>query len=107
MSSTSATKTVVYLVRQTAGGMQNHLLALVSNFKNKYKIAVIAPPNPQLKQRLAALGVPFYEIQLADNLKPLQDLVSVYQLRKLLKQLRLDILHIHGNKAALVGRLAL
>jgi len=107
MSSTSATKTVVYLVRQTAGGMQNHLLALVSNFKNKYKIAVIAPPNPQLKQRLAALNVPFYEIPLADNLKPLQDLVSVYQLRKLLKQLRPDILHIHGNKAALVGRLAL
>jgi len=107
MSSTSATKTVVYLVRQTAGGMQNHLLALVSNFKNKYKIAVIAPPNPQLKQRLSALGVPFYEIPLADNLKPLQDLVSVYQLRKLLKQLRPDILHIHGNKAALVGRLAL
>lgn len=107
MISTSKPKTIVYLVRQTAGGMQNHLLALVSNFKNKYRIDVIAPSNPKLAEKLAALNVPFYQVPIADNLKPLADLSSAFQIRKLLKQLKPDIFHIHGNKTALVGRLAL
>lgn len=107
MTSASKTRTIVYLVRQTAGGMQNHLLALVNNLKEKYKIVVIAPPNPTLEQKLAALDVPFYPVPLADNLRPLADIISAYQIRKLLKRLKPDIFHIHGNKTALVGRFAL
>lgn len=98
---------IVYLIRQTAGGMQNHLLALTANFQQKYQITVITPPNKQLIKKLKQQNINFFEVNIDDRLHPIKDLISIYQLQKLLRKLKPDLIHIHGNKTALVGRLAL
>lgn len=98
---------LVYLMRRMAGGMQKHLLELVSHLDHKkYRITVIAPENPSLKTKLAELSIPLVVLDIDDRLRPFKDRRTVKELRKILESLKPDILHIHGNKSALVGRLA-
>jgi glycosyltransferase involved in cell wall biosynthesis len=97
---------VVHLVRPAKGGMKNHVLGLVGGLKEKgYRLAVISPPNESLESKLRPLGVDLYEIQISDRPNP-ADLITIINLARLLRRLRPDILHIHGNKTALVGRMA-
>ena len=53
------------------------------------------------------LGVePVYLPALQREISPLQDLAAARQLRRLIRELRPDILHTHTAKAGAVGRLA-
>lgn len=98
---------LTYLIRRAAGGMQTHLLDLISKLdKDRYKITVVAPQSQRLEEGLANLSIPLIALDIDDNLRPLKDLRTIISLRNLFKTLKPDILHIHGNKAALVGRIA-
>lgn len=95
---------VAHLIRQAAGGMQKHLLELVGSQRTgSYQPVVISPPNKTLELELKALGVPFYEAAMSPGLSP-GDILVVRRLAVILRSLKPDILHIHGNKTALVGR---
>lgn len=94
---------IVHLVRRTSGGMQTHLLDLVSGLSARgYRLSVISPPNQVLKEQLCLTDVPHYEIDISDRMSP-KDFLAVTRLARCFKTLRPDVLHIHGNKTALVG----
>ncbi len=98
---------LVYLLRQTVGGMQKHVLELVSRLdKRRYQLEVIAPKNPLLQAELEKLSIPYIRVDIADELNLFNDWQAVRELKKVLSTLKPDILHIHGNKSAMVGRLA-
>lgn len=87
--------------------MQTHLLKLASGLDSqKYDITVIAPESSLLQSKLSELSIPLITLDIDDRLRPLKDWLTARRLRRLLRELRPDILHIHGNKSALVGRLA-
>ncbi|MDP1809216.1 MAG: glycosyltransferase [Actinomycetota bacterium] len=97
---------IVHLIRPATGGMQNHVLELVGGLSKKgYPVAVITPPNEMLELRLKLIDVASYQVPISDRLSP-TDLINIIRLARLLKRLRPDILHIHGNKTALVGGIA-
>ncbi len=97
---------VVFLIRNTVGGMQKHLIDTVINLDRKrYEISIIAPDCRPYKKAVGKRAR-FYEVPIEDNISPIKDMGSIYRLAKLLKTLQPDILHIHSNKAALVGRIA-
>lgn len=98
---------LVYLLRQTVGGMQKHVLELASGLdRSRYQLQVIAPENSQLQAELKKLSIPFHRLDIADNLNLFSDWQAVRALKEVLSGLKPDILHIHGNKSAMVGRLA-
>lgn len=98
---------LVYLMRRMVGGMQTHLIDLISGLdRRSYKIAVVSPKNPKLREKLSELAVPMIEVDIDDRLRPLKDWATIRELRQVLGDLKPDILHIHGNKSALVGRVA-
>ncbi|MCS4239283.1 glycosyltransferase involved in cell wall biosynthesis [Myroides gitamensis] len=45
-------------------------------------------------------------LEMERELKPIQDLRSTFALRKTIKQLRPDIIHLHSSKAGVIGRWA-
>lgn len=97
---------IVHLIRPAMGGMQNHVFELVSGLNKKgYPVDVIASPNETLESKLKVIDVSSYRVPLSDRLNP-TDLINVIRLARLLKRLRPDILHIHGNRTALVGGIA-
>ncbi|RJQ33095.1 MAG: glycosyltransferase family 1 protein [Actinobacteria bacterium] len=99
-------KKVLFIIRPSAGGMQKHLVDLISGLSQKsYCISVITAKNKELRAKLDGLADVF-EIDMADSIKPWQDLKTIKCLRGMLKNIRPDLIHIHGNKSALLGRVA-
>jgi len=99
--------TIMHVVRPTMGGMRVHLEALVKHLdRGRWRQLVVGPVDPQWQERLRQLGAAgVVPLPIADRLQPLQDLRAVRDLRRLVARVRPAVLHCHGAKAALVGRL--
>lgn len=60
-----------------------------------------------LKQTLLTQNIPIFDVcHLRRRSSPLNDLLAMGQLRKIIKQERPDIVHTHMSKAGVVGRMA-
>lgn len=83
--------------------MRQHLLDIVGGLiADGYDVEVISPANESLSLRLSDLGVRFTELAFSDRPSP-ADVRATWRLTKILKGSRPDILHVHGNKAQLIG----
>ena len=97
---------VLHVIRPAAGGMKRHLLTLVKYApRGGFELGVAGPPGDMLAAA-AELGAKVFPIPLKGGLNPVQDARAVLQLARLLKEERVTIVHAHGSKAGLVGRVA-
>lgn len=97
---------IVHLIRPAQGGMQNHVFELVCGLKKKgYSLGVISPKNESLRAKLRLIDVGLHEMPISDKLS-MSDPLTVMRLARLLKHVKPDILHIHGNKTAVMGEIA-
>lgn len=89
------------------GGAQAHVRTLLAQTRNQAETALITSSEGWLTQEAQALGVPVYLVpELVQPLSPMQDFRAVLALRRLLRHLRPDLVHLHSSKAGLVGRVA-
>ena len=100
---------VAFVVRASRGGMSRHVLDLVTRLpRDRYEpAAVLAPEDQHMRAGLAALGVEFVPVPMADRVDPLADVSTVRELRRELDRIAPDLVHMHSNKAALLGMRAL
>ena len=101
-------KTVIaYLVRPAEGGIKSHLLTLLSGLdRTQFEPVVICPPDTSLCREVEQAGCRVIPLDLVGELNPIKDLRAVLGLRRILRRVKPDILHIHSAKAGLIGRLA-
>lgn len=104
---------LVIVVEATVGGIRKHIFDLVENLpKEKYSITLIYSSIRADKiflkhvSNLSILGISLIKIEMMRNINPTIDLQSFIKLRKVLKQITPDILHLHAAKAGTLGRLA-
>lgn len=98
---------ITYLIRKTSGGMQSHIVDLLSKLdRSRYEPFVISPETPKLFDFLIKNDIPFEEIDIMDTISIKSDLDSAKRVRKIFKTTKPDIVHIHGNKAAIINWLA-
>lgn len=98
---------VAYLIRKTSGGMQTHICGLLSELdRSKFEPIVISPAAPKLFSFLDDLGIDYYDIEMADSISPKADYRSARSVADVLHKVKPDIVHMHGNKAAVVGWMA-
>ncbi len=89
------------------GGAQTHLKHLVSQLDgDTYELTVACPPSGVLvdylkKQGIRHIPLPF----LRREISLINDLRSLYQLYKVCKKEKPDIVHAHSSKAGFLGRL--
>jgi len=88
---------VLYVLRPVAGGMLQHVQGLVAHFGG----AVTAPSH----LRASFPFTPFYPLPLSERLEPIRDYYAASRLKHIAKDF--DIIHLHGYKAGLVGRMAI
>ena len=99
--------TIAYLVRPAEGGIKSQLLALLSGLDSaRFKPVVICPPATSVFREVEQSGHEVIPLPLVGELDPIRDLWTVFRLRRILGRLKPDVLHIHGAKAGLIGRLA-
>lgn len=105
---------VLHVMREASGGMVTHVSALVGALHRLgVTSAVAAPPGAlrRLRERLGGTeggaGQPLLApLPLADGVHPASDLGAILRLRRLVRELRPDVVHAHGHKAAWAASLA-
>ncbi|WP_018086546.1 glycosyltransferase family 4 protein [Desulfurispora thermophila] len=96
---------IMHVIRPAAGGMKNHLLAQLRYAdRETFQLTVACPP--EMVGVVEAMGVKVFSLPISPDTDLLTDRVVVKKLAVLLKQEKIDLLHAHGSRAGLLGRLA-
>lgn len=90
---------VFWVVRPAEGGIVMHLQHLLAGLEGECNITILGP---ETVKDLAgsANWLPFH---IEDKVRPSQDIKAVWQLSRILRKERPDLVHLHGLKTALVG----
>jgi len=107
---------VVHVVEALAGGVNTYFKDLSyffgeSEIRNDINTTIIYSGkrkeiDPERTRNEFSKGVSLIELNMVRNFSPIQDLKSIIQLRKELKNLNPDIIHLHSSKAGVLGRVA-
>jgi len=97
---------VLQVIRPAQGGMQNHLLELANGLRCRGVDQIIACNRGAMATHFRNAGLKVAEISLPGSVDPVRDALSIVQLVKLIIRYRPVILHLHGAKAGLAGRVA-
>lgn len=85
-------------------GAPRHLLGLLDNFDyRQFEIFVISPPGP-LAGEIRSLRKPL-ELEIV-KMSSKFNFKTISEIRKKIKHLKPDVIHIHGTRAGSLGRLA-
>ncbi len=85
--------------------MRALLLPQIQAFQRAgYEVCGICSDGPEIPS-LRALGVPIFPLEILREVAPFRDLKALLQMTRLLRKLRLDIVHMHTPKAMVVGML--
>lgn len=100
-------KRILQVIRPAEGGMKGHLLTLAGGLINRgYLVEVACPGDSSLAAELREMGLRVHPISLVGPLSPGPDLICVLELRNIFRHGQYDIIHFHGAKAGMVGRIA-
>ena len=98
---------VLHVMREASGGMITHLSALVGALHELGVESMVAGPAGVLRrltERPGEAEAPrralLVELPLGDGVRPAADARAALRLRRLVRELRPDVVHAHGHKAA-------
>lgn len=98
---------VMHIIRAAEGGMKKHLLSILLGLdKEKYQLAVGCSFDKNTSDYLHENGVLVYHVDISDGLNVSKDANAIIKIRNMIKDFKPEIIHFHGAKASLVGRLA-
>lgn len=89
---------VAWIIRPAVGGILQHLSHLLAGLDQKFQIIICGP------KALAdwVKDHKFYPINLNDGINPLQDLRGIWQLSRIFKRERPELIHVHGLKSVMI-----
>lgn len=94
---------IVFNAEGTVGGEQKHVLHLIDGLdRSAFEVDVITWDIPAFSDELRARGVPHTSV----TAERILDRALLSRLELLIRQGRYDIVHVHGHRAGLLGRLA-
>ncbi len=102
---------ILYIITQgELGGAQKYIAELSKVLKNKnwdINVAIGEDENNWLSQEINSLGGRIWSLKhLKRNISPLNDLLAIFELFKLLHKINPDVIHLNSSKAGLVGSFA-
>ncbi len=98
---------IVEIIRKAEGGMKEHYITLVKGLLNKgHQVTALCDFPQQDLNDLRLEGAQVIPYSFPDTIKPLADIRKIRELENIMSSVQPDILHCHGFKAGLIGRLA-
>lgn len=100
------------IARLNVGGPAIHVALLTErlgppDFESTLVCGVIGPNEGDMAYLAEERGItPIYVAELGRELSPLRDLLTLFKLWRLMRQMRPDVVHTHTAKAGFVGRIA-
>ncbi|MDO8669430.1 MAG: glycosyltransferase family 4 protein [Candidatus Buchananbacteria bacterium] len=104
-------KKILYVITQTEmGGAQRYIYDLATSFEAQnydISVAVGESQDKSLISELNQKNIPIYQIKhLVRPISPLNDILAVFELRKIYQQIKPDVIHLNSSKAGVIGSLA-
>lgn len=104
-------KTILYIITQSEfGGAQRYVFDLASSLKDEFNVFVAfgeQGENGDLAKKLKDLNIDFFVIpNLERTISLKNDLKAFWQIRRLIKKIKPDILHLNSSKVSILGSLA-
>ncbi len=90
----------LYVLPAAAGGIKNHVLAMIDYFSRKHTITVFSPRNEEIAAATVKTGGSFHVLPRGASF-----LLETAALRKAMRSQSFDLMHLHGYKAGFIGRL--
>jgi glycosyltransferase involved in cell wall biosynthesis len=101
---------IAYIVTRSdsVGGVQVHVRDLAAQLKAQGHFpTILTGGNGPFVQQLRARSIPTISLRhLAVPIHPMRDLLALREIRRVLRDLRPDLLAVHSAKAGILGRLA-
>ena len=103
-------KKILYIITQSElGGAQRYLLDLATNLdKNQYEVHIAFGGNgevfgPLEGQKIASHGLK----HLIRSISPISDIKAYFEIKKLISDIKPDIVHLNSSKAGVLGSMAI
>ncbi|MCD8301388.1 MAG: glycosyltransferase, partial [Prevotellaceae bacterium] len=91
---------------QCAGGVDCYLRMLLANMDRERFENVVVCSYDYARDDYASVADEFIQIDMCNSLSLSKDIAAVRRVRRLIRELRPDIVYCHSSKAGGVGRLA-
>lgn len=102
---------IVHIVEAFGGGVYTYLKDLSSFFSKEKDIETIIIYSSKRDEAIGLTLQPYsnvkwINIDMERNINPIKDFKSIVAIRKILKQYKPNIIHLHSSKAGVLGRFA-
>lgn len=103
-------KRLLYLVEAMGGGVFTYIVDLANNLADKYDIYIAYAVRPQTPENFKSYfdeRINLIEVKnFGRSINPFKDIKAFFEIKKIAKQIRPDIIHLHSSKAGALGRWA-
>lgn len=104
-------KTILYLITQSElGGAQTYVFDLAKNLKDEYNIIVAfgeQGSEGDLAKKLTTENIKYYPIpHLKRAISPINDIIALFEIKRLIKKEKPNIIHLNSTKISILGSLA-
>ncbi len=102
-------KKIIVHIAQSAGGVAEYLYMFLKNFRddNYENIIIVSEDYKDQIDRFKTFVNKIYIVPMVRDISPKNDIKSILEVRKILKQIKPDIVYCHSSKAGAFGRIAL
>lgn len=98
---------IVYIT-QSFGGVEIYIRQIIEHLDySKFTLSIIAPRNDNFIGFCGKYKVPYYVVDMSRGLSPLVDIKAYWKIKKMIKKINPDLIHLHSAKAGFLGRLTL
>ena len=100
---------IVHIVEAFGGGVYNYLVDLLNGTINEFEITVIYARRPQTPENFEKEfdnRIKFIEAKHLTREIGIEDVKAFFEVKKILKEEKPDIVHCHSSKAGIIGRFA-
>jgi glycosyltransferase involved in cell wall biosynthesis len=99
---------ILYIITKSNwGGAQKHVFDLAKEAKEDFDVFVAFGGNGLLKQKLDEIGIKNFEItNFQRDISIFKEIKAFFEISKIVKNIRPDVIHLHSSKAVAMGSLA-
>lgn len=103
-------KRILFVVEAMGGGVYTYMVDLANALSNKYEVYIAYATRPQTPgdyEEAFAEGIHLIEVKnFTRSINFLKDMKAFAEVRKIAKEVKPDVIHLHSSKAGAIGRFA-
>lgn len=101
-------KNILHIVEAMGGGVFTYLVDLSNQLCDEYNVYIayaVRPQTPKNFKEYFDKRIKFIEVKnFTREINPIKDIKALFEIRKIVKSVKPDIIHLHSSKAGIIGR---